>query len=211
MTIKLDNKYILPSPAGAYYCIASNEVDSAKSFLQQLMYSNVSLHLDTHNLEQLLKGSNIDQEKILLHIQNLKWLQGFDQEQSIIQGTIEDILPDILKVLSSNGKTLLADQQGFHLAGAGFTHEAAEELAALSADLLSLYSRHQGIIKGNLNIKTSAFSLVDATGYSQLGFWPLYIGETVFILVISGVPRFDQVAFVNLIWILHKRYFVHNS
>ena len=150
-------------------------------------------------------------EQLLYHIQELKWLQGFDQSRQLSGGTIEDALPVILEPLSSNGKALLADGQGFYLASTGFTHEASEELSALSGDLSSLYVRHQGIIKGNLNIKSSAFALVDAAGYSQLGFWPLYIGDLLFILVISGVPRFDQDAFVNLIWTLHKRYFVRKT
>jgi len=124
---------------------------------------------------------------------------------------MEESLPDILKLLSSENKALLADSQGFYLSSSGFTHEASEELSALSGDLGSLYSRHKGIIKGNLNIKSGAFALVDAAGYSQLGFWPLYIGDILFMLVVSGVPKFDQQAFVNLIWILHKRYYTYTA
>lgn len=209
MSIQLQDKYILPSPAGAYYCIASNETESAKRFLQQLMTVKKSLHLNENVLDQLFTNDNNQREDILLHIQALKWLQGFDEPQQLPEGTIEEALPEILQQLSSDGKALLADNQGFFLAGCGFTHEAAEELSALSGDLSSLYARHHGIIKGNLHIKSSAFALVDAAGYSQLGFWPLYIGELVFVLVISGVPRFDQQAFVDLIWILHKRYYIH--
>ena len=158
--------------------------------------------------------SQFDEEKfeqdaqLLPHIQKLKLLQGFDQAVQIPEGTIEDTLPEILQKLSSESKALLADDQGLYLASTGFTHEASEELSALSGDLSSLYTRHQGIIKGNLNIKSSAFSLVDAAGYSQLGFWPIYIGEQMFVLVILGVPRFDQSAFVELVWMLHRRYFV---
>lgn len=211
MSLQLDDKYILPTAAGAYYCIASKETEPAKQFLQQLMIANTTAHLDSDTLKHLFADEALDQEQILYHIQELKWLQGFDQSRQLSGSTIEDALPDILEPLSSNGKALLADGQGFYLASTGFTHEASEELSALSGDLSSLYVRHQGIIKGNLNIKSSAFALVDAAGYSQLGFWPLYIGDLLFILVISGVPRFDQDAFVNLIWTLHKRYFVHKT
>ena len=212
MSIQFQDKYILPSPAGAFYCIASKEVEPAKRFLQQLMISEHSIHFDSDSLNKLFSDKSSDeQEEILFHIQNLKWLQGFDKLQKIPEGTLEEALPDLLKKLSSDGKALLADNQGFYLAGFGFTHEASEELSALSGDLSSLYSRHQGIIKGNLNIKSSAFALVDAAGYSQLGFWPLYIGDVIFMLVISGAPRFDQNAFVNLIWSLHKRYYVHKT
>ena len=151
------------------------------------------------------------QDEVIYHIKKLKFLQGFDQNQFVPEGTIEESLPELLKLLSSDHKALLADGQGFYLAGSGFTHEAAEELSALSGDLASLYTRHQGIIRGNLNIKSGAFALVDAAGYSQLGFWPLYIGDTLFMLVISGVPRLDQKVFVDLIWTLHKRYYTYTA
>jgi hypothetical protein len=211
MSIPLQDKYILPTPAGAYYCISSRETEPAKQFLQKLMAEKETMQLDAETLDHLLKDETNNQQQLLQHIHKLKWLQGFDQAIQILPGTIEQALPEILQLLSSDGKALLADDQGLYLASTGFTHEAAEELSALSGDLSSLYVRHQGIIKGNLNIKSSAFSIVDAAGYSQLGFWPVYIGDLMFVLVISGAPRFDQVAFVNLIWSLHKRYFNYKT
>ena len=199
MTSELKNKYILPSPAGAFYSISSMGPDPAKHFLQKLMSGKATFQYDENNI--------IEDDQLFQHIQKLKWLQVFEQPVQIPDGTIEDTLPEMLQKLSSEGKALLADDQGLYLASTGFTHEASEELSALSGDLSSLYARHHGIIKGNLNIKSSAFSLVDAAGYSQLGFWPIYIGNITFVLVISGAPRFDQTAFVNLVWLLHKNYY----
>ncbi len=144
---------------------------------------------------------------MLYHIQQLKWLQGFATPRSVPQGNFDESLPDLLAALSSEHKSLLADDESFFLSGSGFTHEASEELAALGADLSALYTRHQGIVSNNLNINSSAFALVDAAGYSHIGFWPLYIGELKFNLVISGSPRFEQQNFVDLVWILHKRYY----
>jgi len=211
MNKQANDKYILPSPAGAYYCISSNETEPAKHFLQQLMTVSETLHFNSDTFSQLFSGMSDIQDDVLYHVQKLKFLQGFDHSQQIPEGTIEESLPDILKLLSSDGKALLADGQGFYLSSAGFTHEAAEELSAMSGDVASLYSRHKGIIKGNLNINSGAFALVDAGGYSQIGFWPLYIGDVLFMLVVSGVPRFDHAPFVRLIWILHKRYYTYNS
>jgi len=211
MSIQSQDKYILPTPAGAYYCIAAKQTDPAKRFLQKLMTGKETAQFDTQTLENLFADDINDQQQILSHIQKLKWLQGFDQAMEVPAGTIEQALPEILQQLSSDGKALLADDQGLYLASTGFSHEASEELSALSGDLSSLYVRHQGIIKGNLNINSSAFSIVDAAGYSQLGFWPIYIGDLMFVLVISGAPRFDQAAFVNLVWSLHKRYFTDKT
>jgi len=211
MNKQTQNNFILPSPAGAYYCISSNETGPAKQFLQQLMAHNETQAFNSETLSQLFSGMPELQDEVLYHVQKLKFLQGFEQSQQVPQGTVEESLPDILKLLSGDGKALLADNQGFYLSSSGFTHEAAEELSAMSGDLSSLYSRHQGIIKGNLNLSSGAFALVDAGGYSQLGFWPIYIGDLLFILVISGVPRLDQKAFVDLIWSLHKRYYISSA
>jgi hypothetical protein len=200
MKDSMNDKYVLPSPTGAFYSVSGSTAEPAKRFLQNLMTES-----KTSRLGDKQSGDN---DQLLQHIKKLKWLQGFDQAIRIPEGTIEDTLPKILQKLSSESKALLADDQGLYLSCTGFTHEAAEELSALSGDLSSLYARHQGITRGNLNIQSSAFSLVDAAGYSQLGFWPLYIGNTMFVLVILGAPRFDQAAFVELVWMLHKRYYV---
>lgn len=211
MSINFQQKYILPTPAGAYYCIASADYEPSKLFLRQLMEETESKLFDEQLLKNHLLVDEKEQEDILFHMQKLKWIQGHDQPQQITLGTVDDIFPDILKQLSGEGKALLADDQGFYLASSGFKHEACEELSALSGDLSSLYVRHKGIINKNLNIKSSSFALVDASGYSQLGFWPIYIGELKFMLVISGVPHFNHSAFVDLIWSLHQRYYIFET
>lgn len=211
MSINFQQQYVLPTPAGAYACIVSEGNEAAKLFMQQLMNGSESRLFDKQLLDKYLAVDAKEQEDILFHMQKLKWIQGFEKIQYAVSGAIEDVFPDILQKLSSEGKALLADDQGFYLAGAGFKHEACEELSALSGDLSSLYARHQGIVKKNLNINSAAFALVDAAGYSQLGFWPLYVGDLQFMLVISGVPRFDQNAFVNLIWSLHQRYYISEA
>ncbi len=211
MSFNFQQKYILPTPAGAYYCIASADIDPAKQLMQHLMNTKESRIFDAELLDTYLPVDAEEQEDIVFHMQKLKWIQGFEQKKQAVCGTIDDVFPDILQHLSSEGKALLADDQGFYLAGAGFKHEACEELSALSGDLSSLYVRHQGIVKKNLNINSAAFALVDAAGYSQLGFWPLYIGDLQFMLVVSGVPRFDQDAFVDLIWSLHQRYYISDT
>jgi hypothetical protein len=48
--------------------------------------------------------------------------------------------------------------------------------------------------------------MVNASGYSEIGFWPLYFGDEYFILVVGGLPRFNQEAFTTLLWTLGVRY-----
>ena len=109
-------------------------------------------------------------------------------------------------MLSSQSKVLLADTQGFYVCSQGFPHETAEELSALSADIASLQERHQRLVGNNLGLETSAWGLVEASGGSRIGFWPLFIGEQRFALIISGCPQFNQPALTSLVWALSKRY-----
>jgi len=199
--------YILPTPAGAYYAISGNHKDSMRMFLLTLLSRSASQAL-TEDLLHRASGSQDEQEglELLYRAQGLGWVQAENEPREAPVGIMEEALPAILGKLSSSRKVLLVDSQGFFLSAHGFSYELAEELSALSADLSSLYQRHERLLKNNINIGSSAWALVNAHGDSQLGIWPLHIGDSQFNLVMTGVPQFNQLAFVDLVWILSKRY-----
>ncbi len=116
------------------------------------------------------------------------------------------IYPLASRRYGEQGKVLLADEQGLYLASSGLPHEVAEELSALSADLATVHKRRSGLLYNNLGIGSHAWAIVDAFGNSQVGFWPIFIGSHRFVIVIAGVPHFNQSEFVTLIWALSKRY-----
>jgi hypothetical protein len=58
----------------------------------------------------------------------------------------------------------------------------------------------------NVGIASHPWAIVDAVRSSQTGFWPVFIGNTRFVIVISGIPHFNQSDFVTLIWALIIRY-----
>ncbi len=59
MTIQYQNKYLLPSPAGAWHCISATNPEPARQFLQQLMTFEESPHFDADTINKLLPDSNI--------------------------------------------------------------------------------------------------------------------------------------------------------
>lgn len=201
------NRYLLPTPAGAYYAVSAHAEGRTRMFLLRLLSQASSQALDETSLLRL-SGCKTQEEalELLYRAQGLGWVQGEQQPREAPVGILEEALPAILGKLSSLRKVLLVDDQGLLLSLNGFSYELAEELSALSADLATLYQRHQGLLKNNMNIATSAWGLVNAHGDSQLGVWPLHIGVCQFNLVLAGVPQFNQPAFVDLIWILSKRY-----
>ncbi|GAB4358947.1 MAG: hypothetical protein Kow0060_13230 [Methylohalobius crimeensis] len=202
-----EDVFLWPTPAGAYYAVSEAENTSPRRFLCNLLGSTETPRLTQDFLEQIKEGESLDQTLSLLRrIQSLRWLQGLNAPLSVLDQPLEDILPELLAELTEKGKSLLADPQGFYLASNGFPHETAEELAALSADVLSLQDRHKGLLLNNLNLASQAWGVVDASGCSRLGIWPLQVGKHRFALLMTGIPHFNHPNFVHLVWTLMTRY-----
>lgn len=198
--------YLYPTPAGAYYVIASNEQDLFRKFLLALMQLPDTPRL-TETLLMTLSGLDSDAAlQLLYQLQDLGLLQGLDTPLSVSREPLEAVLPSKLKALSGSKKSLLADDQGFYLATHGFHHESAEELAGLAVELSKLQARYAGLLVGNLNHQSTALGFINAAGQSDIGFWPVFVGEQRFTLVLSGVPCFNKNAIIELVWILVNRY-----
>lgn len=199
--------FILPTPAGAYYSVSEGIATPQRRLLCRLMQQDASPRLELDALVAWTNARSPDEALDLLYrVQSSGWVEGFREQQPAPSGTLESELPERLDALSSVGKALLADAQGFSIASRGFAHEIAVELSAVSADLASLHERHSALLGHDMGLETSAWALVDAAGNSRVGFWPLFIGQQRFVLVLGGVPRLNQPALTELIWILSKRY-----
>lgn len=207
-TYKLvDGLYLLPTPSGAYYAVASNEEDKARKFLRKLLQQPRTPELSVTQLQTLNEMEDAEKAlELLHHCQKLGWVQGVDAVIESPDGALEEILPGLLKPVSETGKVLLADDQGFYLVSQGFAHETAEELSALSAEIATVHKRRSGLLRNNLGISSHAWSIVNAHGNSQIGFWPVFIGENRFVIAIEGIPHFNRAEFVYLTWTLSIRY-----
>jgi len=199
--------YVIPTPGGVFYATSSPKKDAARSVIFKLL-SNESSHRLTLNSLNEITGIENEQDalELIYRMQNLDWLQKESTVRKAPEGILVELLPTLLPSLSGSQKALLADPQGFYLATHGFSHETAEELSALSADLASLSERHSGLLYNNIGLNSSAWAIVDGSANGKLGFWPLYIGNNRFVLVLSGMPQLNQANLVNLIWALNKRY-----
>ena len=199
--------YLYPTPAGAYYAVASTENDKPRQFLRKLLLQKETPALTIENLKHLMDSKN-EQKcfELLHHCQKLQWIQGLDEALQYPNDALEDILPNLLSTLSENGKVLLAEKQGFYLATHGFPHEVAEELSALSAEIATVHEHRSGLLVNNMGLMSQAWSIVDVYGNSEVGFWPLFIDTNRFVVAIYGIPHFNQPEFVTLVWALTIRY-----
>ncbi|MFO1425557.1 MAG: hypothetical protein U1F11_01005 [Steroidobacteraceae bacterium] len=199
--------YVAPTPAGAYHAVSAPGGEPSRRLLRALLRRESTPPL---NVEGVMAWTGIAEEtqalQLLYHVQGLGWLQGFPEPRQAPAGTLEELLPGLLGQLSVSGKGLLADAQGFYVATQRFSHEAAEELSALSADIASMHERHGRLLHNNIGVGAAAWALVDAAGCSQVGFWPLYIGASRFVLVLGSEPRLQRPAFTELVWALSTRY-----
>jgi hypothetical protein len=199
--------FLYPTPAGCYYAISSNNTDKPRHFIRQLLRQKTTPILNIDNL-MLLMGSDDRQKcnEILHHCQKLAWVQGIKTPLGYPNEQLDSILAQLLSNMSETGKVLLADAQGLYLASHGFPHEVAEELSALSAELITIHDRRSGVLVNNLGVSSHSWGIIDVFGNSQIGIWPLFIGKNRFVVVISGVPHFNQPEFVSLAWALSMRY-----
>ncbi len=205
----VDGLFLYPTPAGAYYAVSSMAEDKPRRFLKRLMQQVHTPALNLENLLMLMESEQSDDVfELLYHCQKLGWVQGLSVSETAPQGALENILPLYLKKISTQGKVLLADDQGFYLALSGFPHEVAEELSALSAEISMLHMRRSGLLMSNMGLATHAWAVVNAAGKSQIGFWPVFIGKTRFVITVLGTPHFNQPEFVSLAWALSIRYAV---
>ena len=207
-TAKLaDDLHIYLTPAGCYYAVSARELDPVRHFLRALLGNTKTPKLTIENLQELMANDDPDKCIALLQkCQKLGWVQGIKEEIEAPSGSMEELLPEFLSKISEEAKILLADDQGFYLACNGFPHEVAEEISALSAELNVIHERRAGLLMKNMGLNSHAWAIVNASGNSQLGFWPLFIGKTQFVIALSGVPHFKQSEFVSLIWALNVRY-----
>ena len=194
------------TPRGAYYAVQDNAEDVTRGILTKLLHEDATLPLNDETISELCDLNAEDTSSLLHRMQTLGLISGQSDAEDAPAANLEDVLPDILGSLSDSKKVLLAEHSGLYLGASGFPHEAAEELAAISANLSEVYERHKGLLNGNLRFNQRAWGLIDAAGNSEVGFWPLYIGYNQFALVIHGMPQLNRPAFKRLVWLLMRRY-----
>ncbi len=206
-TFELNNNlYINVTPRGAYYAIQDSANDATRNVLIKLLREDETPPLSTEVVEEITGLKGDEAFNFVDRIQSLGLISGQKESESAPEENMEDILPELLGSLSDSEKVLLAEHSGLYLGASGFPHEAAEELAAISANLSEVYQRHKNLLQGNLRFNQHAWGLIDAAGNSEVGFWPLYIGYNQFTLVIHGMPQLNRPGFKHLIWSLMKRY-----
>lgn len=196
--------HIIPTSRGAYYAVSNPQPETARALIFAMMANDEMKSISMDALRRYT--GNTDPLPLLYRMENAHWIEGRAESEVLATQHIERDVPKLLGQLSGNGKALLTDAQGFYLTNAGFAHEQAEDLAIFAAEIATIQRKQSSLIRGNLRLGAPAMAVVDSGGNSELGFWPLYIGEHQFMLIVSGIPLFDRPAYMHLVWALCLRY-----
>ena len=200
-------QYIIPTPGGAYYLVQDGAENWRKDVLKKIFSHKKSLPLNDNTLIDLFGTGNKENLQYKIdQCKQLKLIQVIDEEISAPSGQLEEGLNKFIANFSQIGHVLLSDSQGFCITNHGFPNEMSEEISVLSADIAIMHKRRALNINNKLKLNSQAWSIVDASGNSCLGFWPINIDNEVFVLTVEGVPFFNQEAMVSLVWMLYLRY-----
>ncbi|WP_233152937.1 hypothetical protein [Motiliproteus sp. MSK22-1] len=199
-------EFIKISSSGAYYATLSDEPDDARALLLQLLHADASYPYSDQLIMDLTGESQAVSERLFQSLLDRGLVELVPKPIVLVNQSLERTLPDLLPRLSSQGKVILADDQGFCLGNVGYEEEHAEQLAALSADIMSLHLRHKHLLNQELNLMGESWALVDPLGQSQLGVWVFQFSKKRFVLLLEGIPKLNDSAFVYLIGALARRY-----
>jgi len=203
----VNDVYATVTPAGAFHAATGGLNDPARNLLVAFMRQPQTVKLDEEELARLCPPELSENPlELLYRMQHIGWIAGKKESRMAPELNMERDVPLLIGKLSSEGKALLADAQGFNLAEQGFVHETAEELSALAADVYTIYQRHQPLLRNNLRFNASGWGAINASGDSQIGFWPLVVSQQAFVLVLAGIPSLKDWEFADLVWWLIRRY-----
>ncbi|MGF1642549.1 MAG: roadblock/LC7 domain-containing protein [Thiotrichales bacterium] len=203
----IDQFFLQPTSAGAFYAVTGDEPEPLRRLLLALLAEAATPRVDLPKLCYWLGVADDQQALHLLHqAQTLAWVQGYREPRNIVEAGIGRQLQDPLRRLSSVGKALLVDGNGFPLARHGLDDATVDALSALSADLAAVQTRHAARLKQCLKMPTQGWGALDAFGSSRIAVWPLFVGARRLLLVVLGEPRLSQPEFITLVWMLINRY-----
>lgn len=200
-------EFIKITPSGAYYATLDDEPDPSRALLLQFLMADASFPYSDKLVVELSGEDPETSKHLFVSLLERGFVELVPKPMVLINQSIERTLPDLLPRLSSKEKAILADDQGFCLGNVGYDEQHAEQIAALSGDLLSLHGRHKGLLNSQLKLMGESWAIVDPLGQSQLGFWVFQFSQKRFVLALEGIPKFNDEAFIYLVSALARRYF----
>ncbi len=201
------DKHLFPTASGAYYAACQpDRTPVALWFTEMLRNPHTSKMSLTKIKATMHIQSQAECASLLEDIIAVGWLEEHDHKLYAPEGKISEIAPNLLAALSSTGRGLLVDDQGFCLVSVGFDADDIDELAAMSVRFGALIHQYRATLKRQTTVSTESWGLIDVAGHNQIGVWPIFLNKRRFSLVLQGIPQLNDPSFTQLIWALYSRY-----
>lgn len=198
-------KYVIATPAGAYYTVQRERASGPRQFMLNLLQADVSPEQDSDTVKQWVKQCQPGVPDLVRRLSNMGFIQCIDVEQRAVDHNPSEAIPGLLKSIVDTGKAMLSDMHGNVISTSGVSGDAVSELAQMGSELFELRMRHGSVIANYLQLDGDAWALVNAGGNSETGFWPLYTGNNIYMLIVMGMPMFNQPTFTRLVKMLVRQ------
>ena len=197
--------HLAPTGAGALHAVTSTDDHAVERLLRYLLRAPEPLTSDADNLWALIGLHDpAALPAVVAQAQDAGWLEGRSRPPAVPTGPLGAELPALLAPLSEDGRAALVDDQGFTLSSVGFSAEAVDELAILAAEVVRLQQRRTTSAAATAPV--TGWGLIDHRGAPSVALYPISVGGQPFVLILGGLPRLAQEAFVALVTALSRRY-----
>lgn len=199
--------YLIPTDSGARYAVAAAQLNPLRALLYAMIQSP---SITTSDLQQFIDDHLLDSRKavaaVLYKLQRLGLISSEESPIELPQADAIGGLEQYLGQISSEGRALLADRNGFVMASHGFKNEVARELAAAGTDMTPMGERISGEMEQDENAEQEIWELSVNRKGDKITFMRLYIGPLPFLVVIGGQLDTKPNVFLQLMAILIHRY-----
>lgn len=195
--------YLQPTFSGLQYAVASAQPDSLRSLMHGLILNR---NTTTADLEMFVDQRNFANRKAvgvaLYKLQGEGLINSAEEPDKTPAGPLDDALAEALGQISSDGKGVLAGEDGMVVAYSGVTVELARELAAAGSNILPMGDR---ISDEDIDEVTHPWEITVNKKGSKVTFMRLNIGQRIFLLACGEIDS-EAKGFQHLVSLLIQRY-----
>ena len=200
-------RYICLTNIGAYLFASDSLKDEQSEVVQWLLSQNTTPEYSDDTLEVLSSETHSDEvTNVLRSLIKRKAIVLAQQAETCPDTPMQEVLPQMLSVLSDAGKAMLVDSQGLSIASVGVDPERIEALSALASKLAASLYHGDSDVFDLLDIEYGLTCLYDLVNKKIFTFVPIMLGGNRLVVVTEGKTVFSGKIFKDFIWVLWNRY-----
>ncbi len=200
-------QYICLTSIGAYLFASGSLEKEQLELVQWLLSKETSPAYANSTLKALSSDTSLDDVmSVLRTLAKRKVIELSSDVQTCPDAPMQDILPQMLSVLSDSGKAMLVDSQGLSIASVGIDAERIQALSALASKLAASLYHGDSDVFDLLDIKYGLTCLYDIKEKRIFTFIPIFLGTRRLVVVTEGKAVFSGNNFKDFIWVLWNRY-----